>query len=327
MNAFIPAFDVHEHLLWPWAEGLPVFGWVFLMGFLVCVACGLVGQYLALRRLALVGDAISHSVLPGLVVAFLIAGSRSSLAMLLGALAAGFLTTVLIEWIHKNSRVKSDAAIGIVFSSLFALGVILITLFAGQVDLDADCVLYGEIGFVFTEEPVALFGLVLGPLSVVRMAAVALLVAVLIAVFYKELLVTSFDAGLARSLGISPALFHYGLMAVLSLTVVSAFRAVGAILVIAMLILPAATATLLTDRMGRAFAWIVTLAALYSIGGVHLALWLNASTAASMTVVALGLFFLAWVLAPQKGLLAKAFHRRRREHGEPAAGSSAPETF
>ena len=123
------------------------------MGFLVTAACGLIGNYLILRRMALVGDAISHSILPGIAIAFLLAKSRSSLAMFAGALVAGIVTTLLIETIHRRSRVKQDAAIGIVFSTLFAIGVILISLFASQVDLDQDCVLYGDISFVWTASP------------------------------------------------------------------------------------------------------------------------------------------------------------------------------
>ena len=209
------------------------------MGFFVTTACGLVGNYLILRRMALVGDAISHSVLPGIAIAFLLAKSRSSFAMFLGALVAGVVTTVLIEVIHKKSRVKQDAAIGIAFTSLFAVGVILISVFASKVDLDQECVLYGEIAFVPLEEMVTLGGLTLGPLSVVRMAAVTLVIALLVGCFYKELLVSSFDPALAVSLGINSTVVHYALMAMLSVVVVSAFEAVGAILVVAMLILPA----------------------------------------------------------------------------------------
>ncbi|HEX8311137.1 MAG TPA: metal ABC transporter permease, partial [Chthoniobacteraceae bacterium] len=147
----IPPFNAHDVLVAPWTENLYTFGWIALMGFLVTLACGLIGNYLILRRMALVGDAISHSVLPGIAIAFLVAQSRDRLVMFAGALAAGVATTLLIETIHRRTRVKQDAAIGIVFSTLFAIGVILITLFASQIDLDADCVLYGEISFVSLE--------------------------------------------------------------------------------------------------------------------------------------------------------------------------------
>src|SRR5690606_14893296 len=237
MAELIPAFDFHQVVVAPWTEHLPLFGWVALMGFFVAAACGLVGNYLILRRMALMGDAVSHSVLPGLVIAFLLTDSRGTLPMFLGALAAGAVTTVLIELIHRKSRVKQDAAIGIAFSALFAVGVLLVSLYADKIDLDADCVLFGEIAFVPLESMVTLGGWTLGPESVVRMGAVLLAVGAVVTVFYKELLVSAFDAGLARTLGINPTVFHYGLMAMLSIVVVAAFEAVGAILVIAMLIL------------------------------------------------------------------------------------------
>src|SRR5262245_49800570 len=143
MDTFIPPFDFQKVVIAPWTTDLSSHGWTMAMGFLVASACGLVGNYLILRRMALVGDAISHSVLPGLVIAFLLAGSRHSGVMFVGALAAGVVTTILIEVIHKKTRVKQDAAIGITFTTLFALGVILVSYYASKVDLDQECVLYG----------------------------------------------------------------------------------------------------------------------------------------------------------------------------------------
>lgn len=248
MTELIPAFDFQRVFIAPWTQDFGSSIWIAAMGFLVATACGLVGNYLILRRMALVGDAISHSILPGIAIAFLISGSRGSLPMFIGALLAGAVTTVLIEVIHKKSRVKQDAAIGIAFTSLFAVGVILISLFASKVDLDQECVLYGEIAFIPLEGMVELAGFKLGPPSVVRMAVVTLVVVLLVGLFYKELLVSSFDPALSFSLGINSTFVHYALMAMLSVVVVSAFEAVGAILVIAMLILPGATATLLSHR-------------------------------------------------------------------------------
>ena len=149
MNEFIPAFEWTRVMVEPWTVNLPVTLWIVVMGFLITAACGLIGNYLILRRMALVGDAISHSILPGLAIAFLFSHSLKTLPMFFGALTAGIVTTVLIELIHKKTRVKQDAAIGITFSTLFAIGVIIISF--GQTDsvhLDAECVLYGEIAFV-----------------------------------------------------------------------------------------------------------------------------------------------------------------------------------
>ena len=146
MNDLIPPFDFQKVFVETWTTGLPIYGWILLMGFFSSLACGLCGCFLVLRRMALVGDAISHSVLPGIVLAFLWTGSRSPLIMMTGAACTGLLTTVLIEFIQTRRRVKADAATGITFSTLFALGVYWLTRYADQVDLDQDCVLYGEIG-------------------------------------------------------------------------------------------------------------------------------------------------------------------------------------
>jgi len=316
MPDLIPAFDFDSVVLAPWRgvfsadqPATPAAFWQALMGFLVASSCGLVGNYLMLRRMALVGDAISHSVLPGIVIAFLVSGSRGSGAMFLGALAAGIVTTVIIETIHRNSRIKQDAAIGIAFTTLFAIGVILISLFAGQVDLDQECVLYGEIGWVTLESPAKLGSVVLGPASLVRMAIVLAATVALIGLFYKELLVSSFDAGLASSLGINATLVHYALMSWLSVVVVSAFESVGAILVIAMLILPGATASLISYRLPVIMGLTLLHCALSSLLGVHLAYWLNCSMAAAIVVMATALFVLAWVFSPSQGLLRRAFHQ------------------
>lgn len=293
MLDLIPAFDWQKVVVAPWTVDLPLYGWMMLMAFLVTTACGLIGNYLLLRRLALVGDAISHSVLPGLVAGFLIFGSLGIGPMLVGAVLAGVLTTVLIEFIHSRSRVKADAAIGITFCSLFALGVLLINLYAGKVHLDAECVLYGELSHVPWAERVSLLGVEI-PMPVVVMGVATGIVALLTGLFYKELLISSFDAGLAAAFGFRPRVIHYTLMAMLSLVVVAAFESVGAILVIAMLILPGATAQLLSTRLPVCFGLSVGHAALSSVLGVHLGLWLGCSLAAAVVVAGTGLFGVAW---------------------------------
>lgn len=337
MNDFIPAFEWQRVMVEPWAENLSTTFWIVLMGFLITAACGLIGNYLILRRMALVGDAISHSVLPGLAIAFLLSHSLNTVPMFIGALGAGIVTTVMIELIHKKTRVKQDSAIGITFSTLFAIGVILISF--GQTDavhLDAECVLYGEIGFV----PLVLVQTELGPgalsvvekipglnsemfldgnlltiapPSVIRMAIVTGMTLLLILVFYKELLVTSFDSGLSSSLGINSTVVHYALMGMLSVIIVSAFEAVGAILVIAMLILPGATASLLAYRLPPMFGITVIHAALSAVGGIHLAAWLKCSEAGAMVVAGSVLFALAWVFSPSQGLLLRWFGRKLEE--------------
>ncbi len=298
----IPAWNWQKVVVDPWTVDLSLYGWMMLMAFLVTAACGLIGNYLLLRRLALVGDAISHSVLPGLVGGYLLFGSLGIGPMLLGAVLAGVLTTVMIEFIHSRSRVKADAAIGITFTSLFALGVLMINLFADKVHLDAECVLYGELSHVPWAERAEFFGMA-APLPVLVMGVAALLVAGVIALFYKELLLSSFDAGLAAAFGFRPRLVHYALMTLLSLVVVAAFESVGAILVIAMLILPGATAQLLSNRLPVCLGLSLLHAALSSVFGVHLGLWLGCPLAAAVVVAGTGWFGLAWVvcLAGRRG--------------------------
>lgn len=319
MNELVPAFDFQRVFVSPWTTDFGAFGWIMLMGFLVTAACGLVGNYLLLRRLAMMGDAVSHSVLPGLVIAFLLSQSRGTGAMFAGALFAGVLSTVIIEFIHTKTRVKQDAAMGIAFTTLFALGVVLTSLYASRIDLDADCVLFGEIAFVPLEPRVVLGGVALAPAPVLRMGTVLLGVVLLIVAFYKELLVSSFDAGLARSLGLNPTVAHYGLMAVLSLVVVSAFESVGAILVIAMLILPGATASLLTTRLRRMHFLAVVHAALSAVLGTHLGLWLECSLGAAMVVAGTGLFVLAWLFGPRDGLVRRLVRATPSTPPAPAA--------
>jgi len=306
LSTLIPTFDVQSVVIDPWTTDFSEKGWILLMGFLTSVACGWVGQHLLLRRMALMGDAISHSILPGLATAFLVASflfgqrsesshaARDSSVMLIGAIGAGWITTLLIGLIHRRSRIKQDAAIGIVFATLFAIGVVLITLFADHVDLDADCVLYGEIGFVPFQETLRAFGLTLGPVPVARMAVVTLLTVLATIFFYKELVISSFDAGLATSLGIHAPTVHLLLMGWLSVVVVSAFESVGAILVIAMLIVPGATAALIVSRLPSLFTLIVLHSAISSVAGLHLALWLDCSIAGAMVVAGCFLFTLAW---------------------------------
>ena len=310
MSDLVPEFDFVRVFVAPWTEGAGSFIWIALMGFFVAAACGLIGNYLILRRMALVGDAISHSILPGIAIAFLLASSRNTWVMFAGALAAGILTTVIIDVIHKRSRVKQDAAIGIAFSTLFAIGVILISLYADKVDLDQECVLYGEIAFVPLAPFVQFGSLSLGPEPVLRMGLVMIVTAVLIVLFYKELLVSSFDPGLAASLGINAGVMHYVLMSMLSVVVVSAFESVGAILVIAMLILPGATASLLSHRLPVVLGLSVVHGFLSSILGIHLAVWLECSMAAAMVVMGTLLFILAWIFSPREGLLARWLSHR-----------------
>ncbi len=309
MSELIPEFNLLEFLTYPWEGGIESSLWIVVMGFLVNAACAIVGNFLILKKIALIGDAISHSMLPGIAIAFLISSSRATWIMVTGAIIAGLITVWLIEFIQTKTRVKPDAALGVTFTTLFAIGVILISVFADHVDLDLDCVLYGEIGFISFETGPELLGYVV-PYPVIQMAGILLLVVVLLIAFYKELLVFSFDSGLATSLGISSRRVHYLLMVVLSLVVVFSFESVGAILVIAMLIIPGATASLLSDRLPVIIVISVILSAIYALLGLHMAFWLNCSNAGAMAVVAFLLFCLAWMFSPRRGLISLWYRRQ-----------------
>lgn len=301
--SIIPPFNVYHVLIEPWTGQWQNTWPILLMGFLVAAGCGLVGNYMILRKMALVGDAISHSLLPGIALAFLISDSRALTPLFIGAILTGILTVILIEFIHKNSKIKPDAAIGIVFSTLFAIGVVIITIFADHVDLDTDCVLYGELAFIPLTKPVIFLGLNLGPYQIVRMAFVLLGLIAVIIIFYKELLVSIFDPGLARCIGIKPKIFNYGLALVLSLVIVSAFRSVGAILVVGMLLFPGCTARLLSDKLKSILGISLLLSALYPILGLILATWLDCSIAGAITVAAACIFGLVWAVKVFHGIL------------------------
>lgn len=278
----------------------------------VAVACSIPGVFLVLRRMALQSDAISHSVLFGIVVSFFAVKNLHSPLLMIGAAATGVLTVMLSEILLKTKLVKEDAAIGLVFPALFALGVILISRFAGDIHLDTDAVLTGEIALAPFDRMVV-GNTDLGPRSIWIMGAIGLLNLLFLLLFFKELKLSTFDEGLASTLGFCPHLLHYGLMVMVSITAVGAFDSVGSILVVALMIAPAATAYLLTDSL----ALMTVLAILTGSGsaavGVWMAFLMDTSIAGTMAVVCGGVFILALIFSPRYGLLTKlaVIHRRR----------------
>lgn len=290
-------------------------GWILLTGALVAAACSVLGCFLVLRRLSMLGDAISHAVLPGIVVAFLLSGNLTSPLMFLGAVAIGLLTTFLIQGLSSGG-VHQDAAIGVTFTALFAVGVVLVSLLAGHVDLDLDCVLYGEIAYT----PFDIWrggDLSLGPRPVWVTGGLLLLNVAVVALLFKEFKICAFDPQMAAAVGINVAAVHYLLMGLVSITTVGAFESVGAILVVAMLIVPGATAYLLTDRLERMLALAAGVGVLSAVLGYFLARSLDCSIAGAMASVCGLLFTLAFFFSPTHGLLA-----RRRAHRGLAALST-----
>jgi manganese/zinc/iron transport system permease protein len=285
--------------------------WIILTGALVAASSGLLGCFLVLRRLSLLGDAISHAVLPGIVIAFLLTKSTTSLPIFAGAIILGLITTFAVQALSERG-VQGDAAMGVTFTSLFALGVVLISVFAAQKDLDLDCVLYGEIAYTpwdrlmiggkpFTSVPEAVW--INGGLLILNILILGL--------FYKEFKICAFDPEMATAVGINVTAMHYLLMSMVSVTTVGAFDSVGAILVVAMLIVPGATAYLLTDRLERMLLIAMAVGLLSSLLGYFMARSLDCSIAGAIATVCGLLFALAFLCSPAHGLVTRAVGRRQ----------------
>ncbi|MEN9284445.1 MAG: hypothetical protein RLZZ179_1938 [Verrucomicrobiota bacterium] len=302
----IPPFDFRTVFMEPWTRWADATVWMLLMAVLLALPCAILGNYLLLRRMALAGDAISHSVLPGLVVSYLIFRDLGTVPMMAGAMVAGLVTTVLIEFITQRSRLKSDAATGITYTTLFALGMFLVNRYAGKVHLDADCVLFGELEYVPLAEPTrwvwGSLGAVPVPVAVGALLAVGTLG--LLWAASRWLLVTSFDAGFAKAAGLPAGWVHYGLMALLSVVVVVALESVG-LLVVALLVLPGATAQFFADGMRKLHVWAAVFGVTACVAGIHLGAWLNCPSSAAIALAGGVQFGLAWGVSAAAARLRK----------------------
>jgi manganese/zinc/iron transport system permease protein len=307
----------------------PEDSWVVLVGVLCALSCALLGNFLLLRRMSMMGDAISHAVLPGLAAAFLLTESRASLPMFLGAIVVGVLTALFTQWVRNVGKVDEGAAMGVVFTALFALGLVMIVQAADKVDLDPGCVLYGAIELtplnpmdmdqgvpVMMPEWVPLVGDTPLPLAAAVLSIVLLINATTVVLLFKELKISSFDPALATTLGINATAMHYLLMTLTAVTAVACFESVGSILVVAMLIVPAAAAHLLTDRLAPMIVVSLVIGAASAVLGHVSAItvpgWFgfaSTSTAGMMAVAAGGLLALAVLAAPRHGVVSRLIHR------------------
>ncbi len=277
----------------------------------VAAACAVPGVFLMLRRLALVGDAIGHVLLFGIVVAYFLVRDLDSPWLMAGAALSGVLTVALVESLQRTGLVKEDAAIGLVFPALFAAGTLLASMYFRSTHLDVDQVLLGSAEQVYQTKRITL-----GPVYVRQptliMAGMFVMNVALVAVFYKELKLSTFDPALTAALGFLPGVLHYGLMTAVSLTAVVAFDAVGPVLVVAFLVVPAMTAYLLTDRLSRMLVLSVLIGTASAVAGVLLAFRLDTNTASTVAMVLGAVFGVVFLVAPGRGLVAQGLRRWRQ---------------
>jgi len=258
-----------------------------VIAILVGIVCAIVGSYLMVQRLALLGDAISHSVLPGLAIAFILGAN-----IFIGAFIAGVLSTVIIAWIKARSTIKEDAAMGIVFSAFFALGITLITIVQKDNKIDLNHFLFGNILGVTAEDAI-------------DTALIVALVLLVVVFFYKELLFYTFDPLGAQATGLPVNLLNFGLMVLIALTIVASLKAVGVVLVLSLLITPASTAYLLVTRLHQVMILGAIIGVISSISGMYLSYFYNLPSGPAIVLVASGLFVLSLLFSPTQGILTQ----------------------
>lgn len=283
-----------------------------LIAIVVAVACALPGVFLVLRSMTMLSDAITHTVLLGIVLAFFATQDLNSPLLMLGATLVGVATVWVIGALQRTKLLSGDAAIGIVFPLFFSIAIILITRYAGSVHLDTDSVLMGELAFAPFNRT-QLFGMDIGPQALWTMIVILLINSVFILLFYKELKLSTFDAALAAALGFSPVLLHYGLISLVSLTAVGAYDSVGSVLVVGFMVGPALTGYLLTRQLHHMIWVTVITAVINSIVGVQLAFAVDASLAGMIAVVTGVTAFAAFLFSPEKGWLKKTLRRSKQQ--------------
>jgi len=267
---------------------------------MVGVTCGILGTFIVLRNMSLIGDALSHAILPGVVVAFVFFG-YNTLGFFFGSVIAGLLSAAAITWIQQNIRTKNDAVIGIVFTAMFSIGVIGISSISRTgVHLDLKDFLFGNVLGVSNED-------------LVMTGAVMVVVVLSIIICYRYLFASTFQPTIASTMGIPVKLMHYYLMLLLSFSVVAAMQTVGVILVVAMLITPASTALLLANRLPKVLLLSGVIGFICSISGLALSIWHELPPGPSIAVTATFIYLLAAFFSPGEGLVVKRIRRRKQE--------------
>jgi ABC-type Mn2+/Zn2+ transport system permease subunit len=271
-----------DWLLDPFASAFMQRG--LLAGILVGISCSVLGAYVVWRGMAFIGDALAHTILPGIVIAFL-----NGWNLLWGALGAGILTAILIGWLTRRAEVAEDTAIGIVFSGAFALGILLLSRVNAYRDLTH--ILFGNI-------------LGVGVNDLWLIGGVTALILLLVVLFYKELLVTSFDPGHAAVIGLSPERVRYGLLILLALAIVPGIQAVGVVMVAALLVTPAAAASLLTSRLPLIMLIAVAISAFAAAVGLLASFYANVASGAAIVLTCTAIFIVTFLFAPHRGILS-----------------------
>ena len=290
---------------------MSLLAWTYLIAALTAVACSLAGVMLVVKREALVSEGLSHAVLPGIVLAFLIFRDRSSPLLILAAGLSGLLMVWLVQWIARTGRVKQDAALGIVFSGMFSVGVIASSLNLKNVHFHAHCIIDGNLAFAALDD-CHWFGVYLGPKAFVSMMLCVVGVIGFVVVFFKELKLMAFDETTSHLFGFRPRLLHTIWLTIVSIVAVAAFEVAGTILVVALMIAPAAAANLLSDRLSWMFVLSALLGVVAALLGVALSQQLSISPAGPISSIAGFLFLLIVFFAPKRGLIARRIARRRR---------------
>jgi len=309
--------------------------WTLAISVVTAAACALTGTFLVLKREALVSEGLAHAVLPGIVIAYVITESRTSPLLIAGAAAMGLAMVLLVQAIRRTGIVDRDASLGVVFPALFSIGVLLANAELSGVHFHADCIIDGNLSLSVLDG-VQLGGRNLGPKALWTMSIALLSVAAFLLVFYKEMKLVTFDAGLASTLGFRPVLMNAVWLALVSFVTVAAFETAGSILVVALMIAPPAAASLWTKNLPLLLALAVLIAIAAAISGFYTAFALDIAPAGPMATLAGALFLASFLLAPQGGLLSSRLRRRAQSRSieahlvaarAEASGPASPEAL
>ena len=274
-----------------------------LISIIIAISCSLCGTFLVLKKMAMMSDSISHTILLGIVVAFFIVRDINSPILILGAAIVGVITVWLSETLTNTNLVREDSAIGIIFPLLFSIAIILITLYADNIHLDSDSVLLGEISFTPFNRLI-INNIDLGPKSIYTGFSLLIINIIFIILFYKELIVTTFDPILSKAIGISPIIIHYVLMGVISITAVGSFESVGSILVVAFMVTPSIISSILTKNLKYILLFNILISIITGILGCQLALYFDINIGGTMTIILGIIFILVFIFSPNKGLFS-----------------------